>query len=1157
MSSRKNKKQRRQKKTSDRKRTTRANLSFDIDREFQKARQFHQSGRLEETQNIYREILEVNPHHAESLQLLGVVACQFKRYNEAIGLIKKAIHINPHKPDYYYNLGKVYDQQGKANQAIDYYEKVLEIEPDYVDAYNNLGNLLKQQGKKDEAISYYQKTLELKPDYASAYTCLADCKKFSKEDKSFAVIESLINQKQLTIVDKRALHFALGKMYDDIGDYEKAFHNYHSGNELRKNCNSRNFDIGKFENTIDRYTVIFDRDFFLSRANWGIDSDVPVFVVGMPRSGTTLIEQILSSHRQIYGAGELQNLEQLLTTCSTGKKFQEVIEQLDETASKMYAQQYLSHIRSLSKDSLRIVDKMPDNFIRLWLIKLLFPKAKIIHSIRDPRDCCLSCYFQDFKTGHYYKSDLRTLGLHYNFHLRIMEHWKKVLPLPILDVHYEELVENQERVSREIVEFCGLEWDSNCLEFHKNERFVATASDVQVRRKIYNSSIGRWKRYEKFLTPLTEALAENESGLDIDREFQKARQFHQAGRLEEAQSIYREILEVNPNHADTLHLLGVMAYQSEDYDVALAMIDKAIEIDPQQSSYYNNKGNVLNEQNNPQQALACFQKASRIDPNHPQAYNNMAATYQQQLKIDEAFAFYRKALEVSPDFIKAHNNLGEILVKVGKPQQAIECLEKALQIDPENAETYKRLSNCKKFQEGDETFAIIESLKGKKLDSVEDSMQLHFALGKMYDDVGNYEQAFHNYHSGNELRKKCRGSGFNCRDYEKQVSVCEEIFDKQFFESRSDFGLDTTIPIFIVGMPRSGTTLIEQIISSHKDVFGAGERKDIGYISVRFMNEHQAKTISDVVGLLDKDTTKRVSRQYLDSLGSLSPDAVHITDKMPQNFEKLWLIALLFPNTRVIHVQRNPIDTCLSCYFQDFTKGHPYKNDLRDLGTYYRYYQRLMDHWKNVLPIPILDVCYEELIGDQERLSRDLVEFCGLEWDNNCLEFYRNKRFVDTSSDMQVRRKIYNSSVNRWKRYEKFLTPLIEALDGNEPALDIDSEMQKGVGCLQAGQYQKAEDIFKQILKVNPDQPDALHLFGLIAYKHKKYDIGAALIKKAIRINPQQAEYYNNMGVLLNEQGKSSHAVIYFRKAVQINPQYAQAHKNMENALNFTKINAM
>jgi hypothetical protein len=252
----------------------------------------------------------------------------------------------------------------------------------------------------------------------------------------------------------------------------------------------------------------FTPAFFAERRGvFGSPSDVPVFIVGMQRSGTTLTEQIAASHPQVYGAGELEHIRRIAGMIKIGRP-ESTVRQLTSADSLALAGDYLRKVREIGGDALRIVDKMPHNFQYLGLIAILFPKARIIHCTRDPMDNCVSCFTQSFTGHHGYNTDLRQLGLYYREYRRLMDHWRRVLPIPMLEIDYEEMVADQETQSRRLIDFLGLDWDPACLNFHETDRSVQTASRWQVRQPIYKTSVKRWKDYEKHLGPLKKALGE-------------------------------------------------------------------------------------------------------------------------------------------------------------------------------------------------------------------------------------------------------------------------------------------------------------------------------------------------------------------------------------------------------------------------------------------------------------------------------------------------------------------------------------------------------------------------------------------------------------------------------------------------------------------------
>jgi hypothetical protein len=312
-----------------------------------------------------------------------------------------------------------------------------------------------------------------------------------------------------------------------------------------------------------------------------------------------------------------------------------------------------------------------------------------------------------------------------------------------------------------------------------------------------------------------------------------------------------------------------------------------------------------------------------------------------------------------------------------------------------------------------------------------DAPRLHFGLGVRADRTGAHDEAFDHFNRANALRRRLLQVAGTAHDAEEHHAWIEQIIttcDAAYFRHVAGLGRRTERPVFIVGMPRSGTSLVEQILASHPDVFGAGELRDIDLLAKKLPARWGGREAYPVcLRNLDAATTSFLADKYLERLARLNGPAIRVTDKMPMNFLNLGLIAALFPRARVIHCVRDPLDVCLSCYFQDFV-GVNFSCDLGDLASYYRDYERLMAHWRSVLPLPLLEVVYEELVEDQEAVSRRLVSFCGLNWDDRCLAFHQNRRLVHTASLVQVRQPIYKGSVGRWRHYAAHLRPLLEAL---------------------------------------------------------------------------------------------------------------------------------
>ncbi|MEE9139761.1 MAG: tetratricopeptide repeat protein, partial [Alphaproteobacteria bacterium] len=502
------------------------------------------------------------------------------------------------------------------------------------------------------------------------------------------------------------------------------------------------------------------------------------------------------------------------------------------------------------------------------------------------------------------------------------------------------------------------------------------------------------------------------------------------GDVDEAFAAYRKAIELKPDYAEACSNLGNALHQQGRLEEALIACRKAVELAPRLAEAGSNLGNVLMEQGMLDEAAAQYARVLSFRPDLAETHTKLGDVLRKQGKLDDAMKCFTRALRLKPDSAEAHNDLGNAFKEQGKLDRAVESYRRAIECRPDCVQAHYNLAVIERAREGDPAFEVLEPLRDDPSLPLNDAIEVHFTLGKMYADIGEHERAFRRYRRGNELRTVAaerRGQRFDAVQHRRLIDRTIEIFTAGFFAERRGYGAEPELPVLIVGMPRSGTTLIEQILASHPKVFGAGELPDLGNIARGLPERYPEGAVT-----IDAATSRRLADGYLRRLSAFSADADRVTDKMPGNFMLFGLVALLVPGARVVHCRRDPLDTCLSCYFHNFAHGQHFTSDLRDLGAYYREYERLMAHWREVLPLSILDVQYEELVAHQEEVSREMVAFCGLEWDARCLEFHKTERPVRTASNVQVRQKIFSTSVERWRAYEKHLAPLRDALGMEE-----------------------------------------------------------------------------------------------------------------------------
>jgi Tfp pilus assembly protein PilF len=441
--------------------------------------------------------------------LLGMINGKMARYADSADCFKRGLLLAPENAEAGYNLGKIYVFLRDYDQAILTYRRVLQIRPDFVEAYFNLGNVFTKQGDFERAIDQYRKALAIRPGYTRALLALTMIKKYGAEDEAdVRQMMALATQENMSSEQRMYLDFALAKVHEDLNKYDQSFLFLLEANHLKRS--SYDYSVSRHEALFNRIQQVFDRDFFDQRSAYGSDDEAPVFIVGMPRSGTTLIEQILSSHPQVYGAGELDDLEQVVlktTAKLTPQTFPLQVVMLEQEDVDGLATGYLQRLTRFGAGSHYVTDKMPGNFLFIGMIRLLFPRARVIHCVRDPVDTCVSIFKQLFSGRHDYAYDLAELGQYYRLYQGLMIHWHAALPGFVHDVHYEALIDDQEGQTRRLLEFCGLAWDEACLSFHQSERPVQTVSAAQVRRKLYSSSVKKWRYYEHHLQPLLQILA--------------------------------------------------------------------------------------------------------------------------------------------------------------------------------------------------------------------------------------------------------------------------------------------------------------------------------------------------------------------------------------------------------------------------------------------------------------------------------------------------------------------------------------------------------------------------------------------------------------------------------------------------------------------------
>ena len=502
------------------------------------------------------------------------------------------------------------------------------------------------------------------------------------------------------------------------------------------------------------------------------------------------------------------------------------------------------------------------------------------------------------------------------------------------------------------------------------------------------------------------------------------------GRFEEAAGAFQNALRIAPQAVDSCFELGLTLLDLDRPLDAAPVFKAAVVFAPNVTDGHFRLGFCQLRTGANRAAIDAFRNALRCQPDLSDAHTNLAIMLRQEGDLDAALQSYRHSVVLRPDDPFIMSNLGDALKEVDQHEALTATLERTVRLAPHDAEFHYSLAMGGTYGRDDWRLQALETL-AETLPAQDRNGQIHvhFALAKAYEDIGEPDASFRHQEAGNALK---RGDiKYDEGVFLRGVRRIKDAFTPDLVARLGGTGDSSPAPIFIVGMPRSGSTLIEQILASHPKTFGAGERPDLPLLA-RGLGPDGGPYFPEFVASMSRDDMRALGASYVKGLRALAPSADRVVDKLLENFRLIGLIHCALPGARIVHARRDAVDTCLSIYSKLFTADIPYSYQLEELGRYWRAYDELMAHWRAVLPAgAFYDLDYEKLVADQEGETRKLLDFCGLDWDDAVLQFHKTKRVVRTASAQQVKKPLYSSSVGRWRPSPKELKPLMSGRAGN------------------------------------------------------------------------------------------------------------------------------
>lgn len=1045
------------------------------------------------------------PKDIDSHYNLGLAYTDMQDYKNAVRIYRKAIKLNPKHGLSWNNLGAALEQQGNKQEALKAYREAIQINNMHAEAQNNSGAIFSELGQIEEARKGFEAAIEARPDFVEAHYNLSTLKTYANDDPHLKMLRNILSkQSQLSKHARIRYYFAFAKALDDVGNYDEAFSAYEHANALE--FSNHQLDERKSDELVESIIKVFNSDFFAKRSTWQSTKKSPIFIVGMPRSGTSLLEQILATNPSIYGAGELGDLNEIVsdrTHASESKFFTQEVIHLSENDMALIGNEYCKKVWDLSPESDFIVDKMPANFFYLGLIYLAIPNAKIIHAMRDPMDSCFSCYSRLFNETMGFAYNQESLGKYYVRYMKLMNHWREVLPKDfILDLSYEDLVADIEGQSKRILNFIGVPWDPSYLEFYKNKRTVKTASVVQVRQPIYKTSVARWRHFARHLRPLYEIVKNYRSSEELEYIFQNNEPLNAANIMEPTSALHKDIidrtiaLQGNGDHEGLLHYLQGYGQLVDQSPMLLHL-----------------KGISLYRLDRFNEGLACYKKALDLRPQFPLALNSLGFLLQDIGMMDEAKNAFEQALQLAPDFSMARLNLALAQLKLGDWEAGWENYESRWTGSAETANpSFKKPELPLPQWEGQ-----LNTENQSLLVITEQGFGDTFQFARYLRLVSN----------------RFKRVGFVCSNPTHRVLEWSFGDDIVLMNRMSDsLSLwDWYSPL--MSLPRAMKTRVHSIPAAQpffsvplatKNYWGekvsrrSPNRLRVGIAwAGRKTHQYDARRSISLDALLPLLKQPHISWFSLQKWGvdEAPPTLPHGIDWIDWTAELIDFgdTAALLSNLDLIISIDSSMVHLAGCLGRPVWMLNRFDSEWRWLGS------RVDSPW-----YPTLKIFNQPSFGDWKAVIDNVAsEIKGLHVPQDRIELVAQDVGIPTA---QLAKESSNN-----------MQPL-----STDKALQIASQLHG------SGRANDAKDILQKVLLAEPNNPQALHLLGVIFYQSGQHNHALRLIDDAIAILPS-AFFLSNKTEMLRQQGRLNEAIEAGKRAVEIEPTLASGHSNLGVAL--------